>query len=152
MRRAFARGSKGEGFSSSGGSLKLSSGQAKAIVRSLEFREGLVTAVARDFKTKDVLMVANMNRQAVLKTLTTGSMYYWSRSRRKLWLKGEQSKHYQFVRDVFVDCDGDALVFDVEQIGGACHDGYQSCFYRKVRGGKLARVLKKAFSPKEVYK
>jgi len=130
----------------------LSSGQAKAIVRSLEFREGLVTAVARDFKTKDVLMVANMNRQAVLKTLTTGSMYYWSRSRRKLWLKGEQSKHYQFVRDVFVDCDGDALVFDVEQIGGACHDGYQSCFYRKVRGGKLARVLKKAFSPKEVYK
>jgi len=152
MRGAFARGSKGEGFSSSGGSLKLSSGQAKAIVRSLEFREGLVTAVARDFKTKDVLMVANMNRQAVLKTLTTGSMYYWSRSRRKLWLKGEQSKHYQFVRDVFVDCDGDALVFDVEQIGGACHDGYQSCFYRKVRGGKLARVLKKAFSPKEVYK
>jgi len=152
MRGAFARGSKGEGISSSGGSLKLSSGQAKAIVRSLEFREGLVTAVARDFKTKDVLMVANMNRQAVLKTLTTGSMYYWSRSRRKLWLKGEQSKHYQFVRDVFVDCDGDALVFDVEQIGGACHDGYQSCFYRKVRGGKLARVLKKAFSPKEVYK
>ena len=132
--------------------MKLSSEQAKAIVRSLKFREGLVTAVARDFKTKDVLMVAHMNRRAVLKTLTTGLMHYWSRSRRKLWLKGEQSRHYQRVRDVFVDCDGDALVFDVEQTGGACHEGYWSCFYRKVKGGKLAPILKKVFSPKEVYR
>lgn len=132
--------------------MKLSSGQAKAIVRPLKFRDGLVVAVARDFKTKGILMVAYMNRRAVLKTLTTGSMYYWSRSRRKLWLKGEVSKHYQLVRDVFVDCDGDALVFDVEQIGGACHEGYRSCFYRKVRGGKLVRVLEKVFNPRKTYK
>jgi len=132
--------------------LKLSSEQAKAIVRSLKFRNGLVTAVARGFKTKDILMVAHMNRRAVLKTLTTGLMHYWSRSRRKLWLKGEQSRHYQRVRDVFVDCDGDALVFDVEQIGGACHEGYWSCFYRKVKKGKLIPVLKKVFNPKKTYR
>lgn len=131
--------------------MKLSPGQAKAIVKLLKFREGLVTAVARDFKTKDVLMVAHMNRRAVLKTLTTGLMYYWSRSRRKLWLKGEVSRHYQRVRDIFVDCDGDALVFDVEQVGGACHKGYRSCFYRKVKGGKLVPILKKIFSPKKTY-
>jgi phosphoribosyl-AMP cyclohydrolase len=129
----------------------LSSGQARAVVKLLKFRDGLVVAVARDFKTKDVLMVAYMNRRAVLKTLTTGLMYYWSRSRRKLWLKGEVSRHYQRVRDIFVDCDGDALVFDVEQVGGACHEGYRSCFYRKVKGGKLVPVLKKIFSPKKVY-
>jgi len=134
------------------GSLKLSSEQAKAIVRSLKFRDGLVTAVARDFKTKDVLMVAHMNRRAVLRTLTTGLMHYWSRSRRKLWLKGEQSRHYQRVRGVFVDCDGDALVFDVEQTGGACHEGYWSCFYRKVEKGKLIPVLKKVFDPKKTYR
>jgi len=132
--------------------LKLSSEQAKAIVRSLKFRNGLVTAVARGFKTKDILMVAHMNRRAVLRTLTTGLMHYWSRSRRKLWLKGEQSRHYQRVRDVFVDCDGDALVFDVEQIGGACHEGYWSCFYRKVKKGKLIPVLKKVFNPKKTYR
>jgi phosphoribosyl-AMP cyclohydrolase len=152
MRGAFGRGSKGERFSSGGGSLKLSSEQAELIVRSLKFRDGLVTAVARDFKTKDVLMVAHMNRRAVLKTLTTGLMHYWSRSRRKLWLKGEQSRHYQHVRDVFLDCDGDALLFDVEQIGGACHEGYWSCFHRKVKGGKLVPILKKVFSPEEVYR
>jgi len=132
--------------------LKLSSEKAKAIVGLLKFRDGLVTAVARDFKTKDVLMVAHMNRRAVLRTLTTGLMHYWSRSRRKLWLKGEQSRHYQRVRDVFVDCDGDALVFDVEQIGGACHEGYWSCFYRKVKKGKLIPVLKKVFNPKKTYR
>ena len=130
----------------------MSSEKAKAIVGLLKFRDGLVTAVARDFKTKDVLMVAHMNRRAVLKTLTTGLMHYWSRSRRKLWLKGEQSRHYQRVRDVFVDCDGDALVFDVEQIGGACHEGYWSCFYRKVKKGKLIPVLKKVFNPKKTYR
>jgi len=132
--------------------MKISKKQAQQVVRSLKFKEGLVTAVVRELKTKDVLMVGYMNEQALLKTLTTGLMHYWSRSRRKLWLKGEQSRHYQRVRDVFVDCDGDALLFDVEQIGGACHEGYWSCFYRKVRGGKLTPNLKKVFNPKKVYK
>jgi len=154
MRGAFARGSKGGGLVQVGVSENLRSSleQAEAVVKSLKFRDGLITAVARDLKTKDVLMVAQMNKQAVLKTLTTGLMHYWSRSRRKLWLKGEQSKHYQHVRGVFVDCDGDALLFDIDQVGGACHDGYRSCFYRKIEKGKLVPVLKKVFDPKKTYK
>ena len=131
--------------------MKLAPAQARKIVATLKFRDGLVTAVAREFKTKDVLMVAQMNKQAVHKTLTTGLMYYWSRSRRKLWLKGESSRHYQRVREVFVDCDGDALLFDVDQVGSACHEGYHSCFYRKIRRGKLVRVLKREFNPEGVY-
>ncbi len=96
-------------------------------------------------------MIAGMNKQAVMKALMTGLMHYWSRERRRLWLKGEQSKHYQLLRDVWVDCDGDALVFDVEQVGGACHRGYRSCFYRKLKRGELVPVLKKVFEPKKAY-
>ena len=131
--------------------MKITAAQARAIAKSLKFRDNLVTAVARDFETKDVLMVAMQDRQAVLKTLTTGLMYYWSRSRGKLWLKGEQSGHYQKVRKVMVDCDGDVLLFDVEQVGAACHDGYRSCFYREVKQGKLVTVLKRKFRPDEIY-
>jgi len=120
-------------------------------VNVLKFRDGLVTAVARDFETKDVLMVAMQNRRAVLKTLTTGLMYYWSRSRRKLWLKGELSGHYQKLRRVLVDCDGDVLLFDVEQVGVACHEGYRSCFYREVKRGKVVTVLKRKFRPEDIY-
>lgn len=132
--------------------MRLPSKQAQVIAEQLKFKKGLLTAVVRDFKTREVLMVAHMNKRALIKTLTTGMMHYWSRSRRKLWLKGEQSKHYQHVRDVYVDCDGDALLFDVEQVGGACHKGYRSCFYRKVRKGKLVSVLRKIFKPEDVYK
>lgn len=131
--------------------MKLAPARARAIVKVLKFRNGFVTAVARDFRTKQVLMVAQQTKQAVLKTLTTGLMHYWSRSRSKLWLKGEQSKHYQRVRDVWIDCDDDALVFDVEQVGAACHKGYHSCFYRKLKRGRLVRVLKQKFRPEEIY-
>jgi phosphoribosyl-AMP cyclohydrolase len=132
--------------------MKISKPQAQRFLKSLNFKEGLVTAVVREFKSGDVLMVAHMNEEAVVKTLTTGLMHYWSRSRNKLWFKGEQSKNFQRVRNVFVDCDCDALLFDVEQTGGACHDGYRSCFYRKVKGSKSVPVMKKMFNPKEVYK
>lgn len=132
--------------------MKLTLAQAQAVVKLLKFRAGFVTAVVRDFKTKDVLMVASQDRQATLKTLTTGLMHYWSRSRGRLWLKGEQSGHYQRVRMVRVDCDGDALLFDVEQTGAACHEGYLSCFYRKVGRGKLIHVMKQKFKPEDVYK
>lgn len=131
--------------------MKLTKAQAENVVKALRFRDGLVTAVARDFETKDVLMVAMQNRRAVLKTLTTGLMYYWSRSREKLWLKGEQSGHYQKVRKVLVDCDGDVLLFDVEQVGVACHEGYRSCFYREVKQGELVTVLKRKFRPEDIY-
>ena len=131
--------------------LRSTPARAREILKALKFRGGLVTAVTRDFNTKDVLMVAQQNKPAVLRTLTSGLMHYWSRSRKKLWLKGEISGHYQRVREVWVDCDGDALVFDVEQVGVACHEGYHSCFYRKLRRGKLVRVLERKFKPEEIY-
>lgn len=132
--------------------MNLSPARARGILKELKFRDGFVVAVIRDFKTKDVLMTAMQNEQAVLKTLTTGLMYYWSRSRQKLWLKGERSGHYQHVRRVWVDCDGDVLLYDVAQVGAACHEGYRSCFYREVKKGKLITVLKRKFNPRDVYR
>ena len=130
---------------------KLTPDEARELLKEVNFKDGLVAAIARDVETKDVLMLAWMNQEAAEKTLTTGLMHYWSRSRNKLWLKGEKSKHYQRVRDVWVDCDGDVLLFDVEQEGAACHEGYYSCFYRKLKDGKLVRVLEREFDPKDVY-
>jgi phosphoribosyl-AMP cyclohydrolase len=92
---------------------------------------GLVTAVAQDAATNRVLMIAYMNRETLDETLSTGKMVYFSRSRKKRWLKGETSGHFQTVREVRVDCDGDALLFLIDQEGVACHEGYRSCFFRK---------------------
>jgi phosphoribosyl-AMP cyclohydrolase len=114
--------------------------------------EDLAIAIAQDFESGDVLMVAFMNREALEKTLDTGRMHYFSTSRKKLWLKGETSKHYQHVKEAYIDCDGDALLFKVEQSEAACHEGYYSCFFRKVEGGKLVTAGKKAFDPKETYR
>lgn len=93
---------------------------------------GLVTVVAQDAETGQVLMVAHMNREALERTLVTREGWYWSRHRRRLWRKGEESGHTQRVREVRVDCDGDALLLSVEQVGPACHTGRRSCFYRAV--------------------
>jgi phosphoribosyl-AMP cyclohydrolase len=94
---------------------------------------GLMTAIAVDHEKGDILMVAHMNIEALLKTLRTGVMCYWSRSRSKLWVKGETSGNVQWVKDVYVDCDGDAWRFHVEAKGdgAACHQGYRTCFFRK---------------------
>jgi phosphoribosyl-AMP cyclohydrolase len=126
------------------------------LLRELNFRirragENLVVAVTQDYQTNEVLMVAFMNREAVKKTLETGRMHYFSTSRKKLWLKGETSKHYQYVREVLVDCDGDSLLFKVEQKDAACHEGYYSCFFRKIDGEQLRVVGKKVFNPNEIY-
>src|SRR3954451_10582126 len=95
--------------------------------------EGLVTAVAQDAATGQVLMVAHMNREAWDETLATGRAVYFSRARRRLWRKGEESGNVQNVREIYVDCDADTVLLKVEQVGGAaCHEGYQSCFFRKV--------------------
>jgi phosphoribosyl-AMP cyclohydrolase len=93
---------------------------------------GLVTAVVQDYGTRDVLMVAYMNREALKRTISTGYAHYWSRSRRKLWMKGETSGNTQRVREIMVDCDGDALLLVVEQKGVACHTGNRTCFFRRV--------------------
>lgn len=114
--------------------------------------QGLIPAIIQDYKTGEVLMVAYMNAESWAKTQETGKACFWSRSRKKLWLKGETSGHVQIVKEVFVDCDNDALLLKVEQVGGAaCHTGYRSCFYRRIVTGGAEEVGERMFDPKEVY-
>jgi phosphoribosyl-AMP cyclohydrolase len=113
---------------------------------------GLVPAVAQDAETGEVLMLAWMNREAFEETVRTGRAVYFSRSRGKLWRKGEESGHVQEVVGVYVDCDADTVLLKVRQVGGAaCHEGYKSCFFRKLDGGELAVVGERVFDPKMVY-
>jgi phosphoribosyl-AMP cyclohydrolase len=115
--------------------------------------DGLVPAIVQDAETKEVLMMAYMNRESWEATLKTGKATYWSRSRRKLWLKGESSGNIQIVKAVFIDCDEDTILLQVKQIGeAACHTGYRSCFYRKLEGKDFVIVGEKIFDPKDVYK
>lgn len=102
---------------------------------------GLVPAVVQDYRTNRVLMMAYMNEESLKKTLETGKACYWSRSRQKLWVKGETSGNFQEVKDIAIDCDGDALLIKVKQIGGACHMGYLSCFYREVTDGENVEIV-----------
>src|ERR687887_1300539 len=114
---------------------------------------GLVPAIAQDAATGQVLMMAWMNREAYEETLRTGRAVYFSRSRNKLWRKGEESGHVQQVREVYVDCDADTVLLKVHQVGGAaCHEGYPSCFFRRPRGGELEGVGERVFDPAAVYK
>jgi phosphoribosyl-AMP cyclohydrolase len=120
--------------------------------------DGLMTAVVTDAKSGDVLMVAHMNQDALAKTIASGEAWYYSRSRKKLWKKGESSGHVQRVVELRVDCDQDALWLKVEQVGeGACHTGRRSCFYRAVPLGQTGAVklefrdAEKTFDPKAVY-
>ncbi|QVL30540.1 phosphoribosyl-AMP cyclohydrolase [Telmatocola sphagniphila] len=113
---------------------------------------GLVSAIAQDADTGTVLMIAWMNEEAFEETVKTGRAVYFSRSRNRLWRKGEESGHYQEVREIFVDCDLDAVLLKVTQKGGAaCHEGYESCFFRRVAGDGLQIVGEKIFDPSEVY-
>jgi phosphoribosyl-AMP cyclohydrolase len=113
---------------------------------------GLVTAVAQDAATGAVLMVAHMNREAWEETLATKQAVYYSRSRGRLWRKGEESGHIQHVKQIFVDCDGDAVLLKVEQVGGAaCHEGYPSCFFRQLTPEGLEVVAERVFDPSAVY-
>lgn len=122
------------------------------IVKQVKFDEkGLVVAVVQDLDGK-VLMVAYMNEEALKKTLQTGKMHYYSRSRKKLWFKGESSGHYQKVKEFYIDCDNDALLFKVEQNGAACHLGYYSCFFRKFDGNEFKIFMERIFDPEKVYK
>jgi phosphoribosyl-AMP cyclohydrolase len=108
----------------------------------------LIPAIAQDWKTGEVLMLAYMNDEALAKTRETGKAHYWSRSSKKLWLKGESSGHIQHVREIRIDCDKDAILLLIEQVGGACHTGYRSCFYRTIDG---IVVGEKVFDPEVVY-
>lgn len=114
---------------------------------------GLVPAIAQDTDTGEVLMLAWMNKDAYEETLRTGRACYFSRSRNRLWRKGEESGHVQEVHGIYIDCDADTILLKVRQIGeAACHEGYRSCFFRKVDGKELRVIAEKVFDPKQVYK
>jgi len=114
---------------------------------------GLVPVIVQDDETKEVLMLAYMNREAWLKTLETGKATYWSRSRNELWVKGETSGHVQMVKEILIDCDSDTLLLKVHQVGGAaCHTGHRSCFFKRVVEGETEIIGELVFKPEDVYK
>ena len=132
---------------------------ARQIEESLEFspqfdENGLIPVIAQDAKTGQVLMVAYMNQEALDLTIKTGYATYFSRSRKKLWKKGEESGHFQKVQQILVDCDQDCLVLKVAVDAGQCHAGYQSCFYRALKKNsskELEFIAEKVYEPKEIY-
>lgn len=125
----------------------------KNILDQIKFDEkGLVTAVIQDASNGEVLMVGHMNREALDKTLAGPYVTFFSRSRQKLWVKGESSGHTQEVKEIRIDCDADAILIKVKQNVAACHTGYRSCFFRRVEKGQLKVIAKKVFEENEVYK
>jgi phosphoribosyl-AMP cyclohydrolase len=114
----------------------------------LKFNDGLIPVIVQDARSKDVLMMAWANEEAVRLTQATGFAHYYSRSRKKLWKKGEESGHFQKVLHILTDCDEDCLIYEVEQTGAACHTGYASCFYRTLDGTVIGT---KVFDPEKVY-
>jgi phosphoribosyl-AMP cyclohydrolase len=113
--------------------------------------ENLIIAISQDYETSEVLMVAYMNEESFMKTLETNKVHYWSTSRNKIWLKGESSGHLQNVKEIYVDCDQDAVLIKVHQEGGACHEGYYSCFFRKIEDKNLKIIKEKVFEPDKIY-
>jgi len=114
--------------------------------------DGLIPAVIQDWQTGEVLMVGFMNAEAWEQTLATGRVHYYSRTRQKLWCKGETSGHVQVVKEIYLDCDDDTVLLKVEQVGGAtCHTGFRSCFHKQVMDGDIHYVGVKVFDPQEVY-
>jgi phosphoribosyl-AMP cyclohydrolase len=113
----------------------------------------LVPVIAQDAESGEVLMLAWMNREAFEETVRTGRAVYFSRSRNKLWRKGEESGNFQDVNAIYYDCDGDTILLKVRQVGGAaCHEGYRSCFFRQIVGGQVRIIGERLFDPKQVYK
>ena len=122
----------------------------------------VITAIAHDAKTNQILMLANMNKEALAKTIKTKKAHYWSTSRNQLWVKGESSGHFQEVEEILVDCDMDAVILKINQTGAACHEGYISCFYRKIntenevdiedlKDEDLEVILERLVNPEDVY-
>lgn len=121
----------------------------------LDFKKagGVVPAIAQDADTGEVLMLAWMNEEAFAETVRTNRACYYSRSRGRLWHKGEDSGHIQEVRGIYIDCDADTVLLKVKQVGGAaCHEGYKSCFFRKADGDDLKVIAQRVFDPAAVYK
>jgi phosphoribosyl-AMP cyclohydrolase len=143
----------GEEENGSNDSKEVSTEEDNMLTLQFDKGDGLLPAIVQDHETKEVLMLAYVNDLAWKKTLETGKAHYWSRSRNKLWLKGETSGHVQLIRKILVDCDEDTIVYQVEQLGGAaCHTGHRSCFFRKVSENKYETIDEPVFDPGEVYK
>lgn len=124
--------------------------------------EKLVIAIAQDYQTNDILMVAFMNKEAVEESLRTKKAHYYSTSRGKQWMKGESSGNVQNIKEMFIDCDADAIILKVDQIGAACHEGYRSCFFRQINlkeeinidnltDKEVKIISERLFDPKEMY-
>jgi phosphoribosyl-AMP cyclohydrolase len=131
------------------------SNDAREFAMDLNFEKwgGLVPAIAQDWKTSEVFMLAFIDRKAWEKTLATGRVHYHSRSRGKTWMKGEESGHIQLVKEIYVDCDEDTVLFKIDQVGeAACHKGYRTCFYRRIEGDKVETIGSPLFDPEKVYK
>jgi len=125
------------------------------ILRKLKFNsEELIPVIIQDTTDGKVLMLAYMNRETLKRTIKLGKTCFWSRSRKKYWIKGEESGNYQLVKEIYFDCDGDTLLIKVKQLGkGACHEGYRSCFFRKIKKDGTWKISeKRVFDPKKVYK
>ncbi len=133
---------------------KFSQDEIRIIVEQLDFSKtpgDLIPVVVQDHLTKEVLMLAYATKEAVELSLETGIMHYYSRSRQKIWKKGETSGHFQEIEEVITDCDSDSLLVFIKQIGAACHEGYYSCFYKNFKNGKFNEIGTRIFNPEEVY-
>ena len=113
--------------------------------------QGLIPAVICDHQTNEVLMVGYMSAESLQRTVASGRATFWSRSRQQFWVKGETSGHVQEVKWIRLDCDGDCLLVGVDQVGGACHLGYRSCFFRELREGQWEIIAPKVFDPEKIY-
>lgn len=122
-----------------------------AILSKLDFEkmDGIIPVVVQDIDTNTVLMVGFMDKESLIKTLSTGYMHYFSRTRKRIWMKGEESKHYQIVKEAYYDCDADTLLFKVNQTKACCHEGYFTCFHNNIIGEESLK--EKLFEPEEVY-
>ncbi len=126
----------------------------QSIIKKLKFnKDGLIPAIIQDIENNEVLMLGYMNAESFLKTLKTKKVHFFSRSRKRIWLKGETSGHFQLLKEVLLDCDNDTLLLKVKQLKGACHKGYRSCFYRRFEPTlERFKVFKKrVFEPKKIY-
>lgn len=125
----------------------------KNMIKQLKLnKQGLIPAIIQDHSDNTVLMLGYMNKEAVKLTLKTKKVHFFSRSKKRIWIKGESSKHFQIVKSIYFDCDNDVILVKVKQVGNAaCHTGYRSCFYKKLTNNSIKKTGKKVFEPKEVY-
>lgn len=134
---------------------KFSIEEIEIILNQLDFSKiegNLIPVIAQDYKTNQVLMLAYASKEAIQKSLETGYAHYYSRSRKKLWKKGETSGHFQEIKELIIDCDNDSILIKIRQIGAACHKGYYSCFHKQLKNRKFKIIGKKIFNPFEAYK